>query len=126
MDNLPKIDVLSDVYLDLLTALLIKLHEDSIECLVAHYMDIQGEEGLPNFTRDLETQPISDMSLTTYNVFESLEYLSTMYLPDVQTPYHLRIQWNYYFLILNIFRNLGIDPIELYMEDTKTLLVPQN
>lgn len=126
MDNLPKIDVLSDVYLDLLTALLIKLHEDSIECLAAHYMDIQGEEGLPNFTRDLETQPISDMSLTTYNVFESLEYLSTMYLPDVQTPYHLRIQWNFYFLILNIFRNLGIDPIECYMEDTKSLLVTQN
>ena len=126
MDNLPKIDVLSDVYLDLLTALLIKLHEDSIECLAAHYMDIQGEEGLPNFTRDLETQPISDMSLTTYNVFESLEYLSTMYLPDVQTPYHLRIQWNFYFLILNIFRNLGIDPIEYYMEDTKSLLVTQN
>lgn len=31
-----------------------------------------------------------------------------------------------YDIILNIFRNLGIDPIEYYMEDTKSLLVTQN
>lgn len=117
--ELPKSDVLSDVYLDLLTNLLLKLHEDSIERLAIEYDELHLEEGLSKFINDLKNHPLSEMCLTTYNVFDSIDFLSVVHLTEATNEAMITLQWNYYFLILNIFRNLGIDPIEYYMEETK-------
>ena len=42
--------------------------------------------------------------------------LANMYLDELETFDDMKVYWNRYFLILNIFRDLHLDPIEIYME----------
>lgn len=104
-------------YLPIFRELFINFHENYAEYMARIYIDTEGEEeGLNKFIRDLKTHPLNDRCLTNYRAYDNIMKLVHMYLDELETFDDMKVYWNRYFLILNIFRDLHLDPIEIYME----------
>ena len=56
--------------------------------------------------------------LYQFRAYDNIMNLANMYLDELETFDDMKVYWNRYFLILNIFRDLHLDPIEIYMEST--------
>lgn len=104
-------------YLPIFRELFINFHENYAEYMARIYIDTEGEEeGLNKFIRDLKTHPLNDRCLTNYRAYDNIMKLTHMYLDELETFDDMKVYWNRYFLILNIFRDLHLNPIEIYME----------
>ena len=109
--------ILNDKYKPIFRRVFIDFHKCYVEYLARIYVETEGEEeGLNKFIHDLKNHPLNDRCLTNHRAYDNIMKLVNMYLDELETFDDMKVYWNRYFLILNIFRDLHLDPIEIYME----------
>lgn len=117
IDEAPFGGILNNEYLPIFRRVFINFHENYVEYLARIYIDREGEEeGLNEFIYDLKNHPLNDRCLTNHRAYDNIMKLAHMHLDELETFDDMKVYWNRYFLILNIFRDLHLDPIEIYME----------
>lgn len=117
IDEAPFGGILNNEYLPIFRRVFINFHENYVEYLARIYIDREGEEeGLNEFIYDLKNHPLNDRSLTNHRAYDNIMKLAHMHLDELEVFDDMKVYWNRYFLILNIFRDLRLDPIEIYME----------
>ena len=118
IDKEPFGSIPNNEYLPIFRRLFINFHENYAEYMARIYIDTEGEEeGLNKFIHDLKNHSLNDSCLTNYRAYDNIMKLAHMYLDELETFDDMKVCWNRYFLILNIFRDLHLDPIEIYMEN---------
>lgn len=117
LDSSPLGSAINDRYISTFRRVLIGYHEAYVGYLARIYIDREGEEkGLNKFIHDLKNHPLNDRCLTLHRFQQNITKLVNMGIDDIEVFDDMKVYWNRYFLILNIFRDLHLDPIEIYME----------
>lgn len=110
-------NILNDEYMPIFRRVFIDFHKCYVEYLARIYIETEvEEEGLNKFIHDLKNHPLNDRCLTNHRAYDNIMNLVNMYLDELETFDDMKVYWNRYFFILNIFRDLHLDPIEIYME----------
>lgn len=113
--------ILNDKYKPIFRRVFIDFHKCYVEYLARIYIDTEvEEEGLNKFIHDLKNHPLNDRCLTNHRAYDNIMNLANMHLDELETFDDMKVYWNRYFLILNIFRDLHLDPIEIYMENEES------
>lgn len=121
IDEAPFGGILNNEYLPIFRRVFIDFHENYVEYLARIYIEKEGEEeGLNKFIHDLKNHPLNDRCLTNHRACDNIVKLAHMYLDELETFDDMKVYWNRYFLILNCFRNLHLDPIEIYMKNEES------
>lgn len=119
LDSSPLGSAIHDEYMSTFRRLLINYHEIYVSYLASIYIDREGEkEGLNKFIHDLKNHPLNDRCLTLHRFQQNITKLANIGIDGIEVFDDMKVYWNRYFLILNIFRDLHLDPIEIYMEST--------
>lgn len=117
LDSSPLGGSINDDYMPVFRRLIIDYHEAYVGYLARIYIDREGEEeGLNKFIHDLKNHPLNDRCLTLHRFQQNITKLVNIGIDDIEVFDDMKVYWNRYFLILNIFRDLHLDPIEIYME----------